>query len=154
MRGEFHRADGLILPNNISLAGAGIVMAAAFNLTPTEWWLALVAGAPALDMTIGDMVEPAIGTNGYARQELTHDAVGWPTIAVSNDQMYVESAAATFAAVGGNFSQSIQRVALLVTDTYNAANVVVALSAPLPTPLLVTPATPLASRQFKYRVYL
>lgn len=154
MRGEFRFANGLIVPNNISLVGAQAMLESAFNLVEREWWVALVSGPPTLDMTMLDMTEPAIGVNGYARQELTHDDTGWPTVAVSGDQAYVESAVVTFAAVGGNFDKAIQRCALLGTDTYSSGDDVWSLSSPLPAEVVITPTTLLADRQFTYRVYL
>lgn len=154
MRGEFRFANGLILPNNVSLVGAQTILESAFNLTVQTWYVALVSGPPTLDMTMGDMTEPTIGTNGYARQALAHDAVGWPTIDASGDQAYVESATVTFAAVGGDFDEAIQRCALLGTNTFNAGDSVWALSAPLPTELVITPTTLLVNRQFTYRLYL
>lgn len=154
MRGEFRFSNGLILPNNISLAGAEAILESAFNLTAREWWVALVGGPPTLDMTMNQMTEPTIGVNGYARQELTHDNVGWPTIAASGDQIYVESKVLTFAAVGGDFDQAIQRCALLGFDTYDDTHDVWALSSPLPLEIVIGPSTALVDRQFTYRVYL
>lgn len=154
MRGQFIRRDGLILPNNVSLAGAEAILAAAFQGAAQSWYAALVSGPPTLDMTSADLTEPTIGTNGYARIEIAQSAVGWPVIAQQNNEMYVESDWLTWAAVGGDFNQAIQRLALLGTSTYTAGDDVLALSAPLPTEYIITPSTDLANRQFKYQLFL
>lgn len=154
MRGEFRFRNGLVVPNNISLVGAQAILESAFQLAEREWWVALVSGPPTLDMTEGDITEPTIGVNGYAREELTHDDTGWPTIAVSGDQAYVESRLITFEATGGDFDAAIQRCALLTNDTYGAGQDILALSAPLPTEIVISPSTLEADRQFTYRVYL
>lgn len=154
MRGEFRFADGLILPNNISLAGAKAILDSAFRLQAQTWFAALVSGPPTLDMVQGDLSEPTIGINGYARVALPHNSTGWPTVSDVNGQAYVESAQITFEATGGDFSAPYQRLALVLTETRSLSGVVVALSAPLPFERVVTPATPLVERQFTYRVYL
>jgi hypothetical protein len=154
VRGEFRFRNGLIVPNNVSLVGAQAVLESAFNLTARTWYVALVSGPPTLDMTMADMIEPTIGTNGYARQALTHDDTGWPTIGVSNDQAYVESALVTFEATGGAFDEAIQRCALLGTATHSPTDDVWSLSSPLPLELTIDESTDLADRQFNYRLYL
>lgn len=154
MRGQFVRGDGLILPNNVSLAGAEVILRGAFRLTPQAFFAALVTGAPTKSMTQADMVEPAIGTNGYARQAITQDAVGWPTIGTVASERYIESAWVTFEAVGGDFSAPVQRVALLGYATLDLAHPIFALSALMPEEITITPATPLANRRFKYQFFL
>lgn len=154
MRGEFRFHNGLILPNNISLAGAQAILDSAFRLEAQTWYVGLVSGAPSLDMTQADMTEPTIGVNGYARVALAHDSVGWPIIGEANGAAYVESANCVFAASGGNFNEPFQRCALLLTPTYSAAGIVVSLSAPLPTERVITPTTPSEDRTFNYRIYL
>jgi len=154
MRGEFITKGGLILPNNISSEGARVILAAAFRNDVPTWYMALVRGVPSLTMTSATLTEPTIGTNGYARVGVARSNVGWPTEGVSAGERFIETDWITFAASGGNFNQAIQRVALLGTNAYNAANPVYALSAALPAERVITPSTALGDRQFKYRVYI
>lgn len=154
MRGEFRFASGLIVPNNISIAGAKAILESAFWLQSRTWFAALVSGAPATDMLEGDLTEPTIGVNGYARVALEHSQVGWPVSGSQNGQAYIESKDAVFVASGGNFNQPIQRVALLLGATPVSLRDVVSLSSPLPTELTIGPSTPLDVRTFNYRIYL
>lgn len=154
MRGQFVRRDGLTLPNNVSLAGAEAILKGAFRLTAQAWYAALVTGSASPIMTMGDMDEPAIGTNGYARVAIAQSGVGWPTLGTLVNEKYIESDWLTFTASGGNFSIPVQRIALLGFATYSAAHPVFALSAILPEEITITPATLLANRQFKYQFFL
>jgi hypothetical protein len=154
MEGRFIRGDGLILPNNISQAGAAAILAAAFRNDVPAFFLGLVSGAPTPTMTLADMIEPTIGTNGYARQAVTRNAAGWPEQGVVGNQRYISTDWITFAAAGGNFNQPIQRVALFNTGVANPVNPVWALSSPMADPIVITPATPLVERKFKYAVYI
>lgn len=154
MRGQFIRGDGLVLPNNISNAGAQMILASAFKNTVPTFYMALVRGIPSADMTFADMFEPTIGVNGYARVEIERSAVGWPVEGLSGGERYIESKFCTFAASVGDFDDSIQRLALCSTNSYVGSDAVYALSVPLPAELTITPTTPLASRQFKYQIYI
>lgn len=154
MRGQFIRGDGLILPNNVSLAGAEMILKGAFRLTAQSMYAGLVAGTPTLAMTMNDMVEPTIGTNGYARVAIAQTALGWPTIGLLVNEKYIESDWLTFEATGGDFDQAIQRVALLGFNTYDGAHDIFALSAALPAEITIGVATPLAERRFKYQFFL
>ena len=155
MRGEFRFSNGLVVPNNISLAGAKLILESAFNLTPRTWFVALVSGAPTINMTQGDMTEPSVGVGGYARIPLAHDNLGWPVVSDVNGQAYVESAVITFAAdPDTQFDAAIQRTALVLTSVRTPSSPVVALSAPLPAELIIDSDTPEVDRQFTYRIYL
>lgn len=154
MRGEFRGRDGLVLPNNITSEGARVILAAAFRNDVPTFYAGLVTGVPSLSLTSATLTEPAIGTNGYARVAIARSAVGWPTQGESAGERYIETDWLTFTASGGDFSQAIQRVALLGTSTYNSADLVYALSAALPATRVIGPSTDLSLRQFKYRVYI
>lgn len=154
MRGEFIRGDGLVIPNNISKAGAAVILAAALRNDVPTLFAALVTGVPSPNMTFATMVEPTIGTNGYGRISIPRTNVGWPTLGNVGDETFCESQTFTFTAAGGNFNQAVQRVALVGSNAYNVNDPVYALSAALPAPLTIGPATLLAERQFKYRIYL
>lgn len=154
MRGEFIRGDGLVIPNNVSLAGAEMFLRAAFQGVATTLWVGLVAGAPTLEMTMADMTEPTIGSNGYARAELTQDETGWPVVTSSATEVYVESEFMTWVATPEEFDQAVQRLALLGSDTYSPANEVYALSGLMPNEIIIGPTTDESLRKFKYRLYI
>lgn len=154
MRGQFTRRDGLILPNNISKAGAKMILSAAFRNDVPTFYAGLVKGTPSLTMTMASMTEPTIGINGYARISIPRNSTGWPTENEVGGERFIETDWLTFAAVGGDFDKTIQRIALLSSAAYDSADDVLALSAALPTELQITPTTPLVNRQFKYAVFI
>lgn len=154
MRGEFIRADGLVIPNNVSLAGAEAFLRAAFQDTNPSFWVGLVTGAPTLGMKMADMVEPTHGVNGYSRLQLTRDADGWPIVSTSATEVYVESEFLTWTAIGGPFDKPVQRLALLGSDVYSVDAPVYALSGLMPAEIVIGPATDESLRKFKYRLYI
>lgn len=154
MRGEFIRGDGQVIPNNISLEGAKLILGSAFRDSGLNLYMCLVSGAPSIDMTQGDMLEPVLGTNGYARQLIEKGEDDWLVVGNLGDEAYIESKMVTFEATGGDFSRGIQRMALVTTSALSALSPVVSLSSPLTTELVITPTTDLVDRQFKYRIYL
>jgi len=154
MRGQFIRGDGLILPNNVSQAGAAMILRGAFRLTSQPIYAALVRGAPTLSMRMVSMSEPTIGVNGYNRVFIPQDENSWPQLGEFNSETFIRSMWLPFAAVGGSFDKPIQRIALVGSAIYNPTDPVFALSAPLEVPLVITPDTPLAYRRFRYQFYL
>jgi hypothetical protein len=88
-RGEFRFANGLVIPNNVTDVGAGLLLAAALRNTVIEFWIGLCSGVFAQDLQIEDLVEPTIATNGYARKAVARDIVGWPGDGVVNGISYV-----------------------------------------------------------------
>lgn len=154
MRGQFVRADGLVIPNNVTLAGADAVLRAAFRSEGLTIYAGLIRGATGLNQTSADVVEPTIGTNGYGRIQIENDATGWPSILQSNNEKYAESKLLTFAAVGGAFDEAIQRVMLIGTNTYTGTDSILAMSELLPAEITIDENTLLANRQFKYQFFL
>ncbi len=152
LRGEFHCANGLVIPNNITKFGAATILAAAMRNTVPAFWVGLVDGVPDPDLQLEDLTEPTF-TNGYARIAITRDGTGWPTTGEVNGEPYIESGWLTWAATGGNFSEQIRRMVIVPDDTDTTGNVF-ALSAALPALLTITPTTLEADRRFKYRIYL
>jgi hypothetical protein len=153
LRGEFIRGDGLVTPNNLTLYGAGKLLEAALQNDALSLYMGLCTAVPAYGLRQQDIVEPTIGVNGYARQALAQDSTDWPTTGSLNNEAYIESKVLTFAASGGNFSSTFTRLFLgfsldaLTGDIFS-------LGSALPAPLLITPTTLLADRQYKYRLYL
>lgn len=154
MRGEFIRYDGLVIPNNISIAGAQAILRAAFHGDSLPIWAALVQGPPTIDMTMADMTEPTVGVNGYARIAIVQDDTGWITIDDNGTEAYIESDWLEWVATSTGFDEAIQRVALVGTETYSGTDDVIALSSLMPAEITIVPATLLADRRFKYRLYL
>lgn len=154
LRGEFIRADGLVIPNNITSWGAARILRAAMLNVDSEWWVALVNVVPEQDLQIEDLNEPTIGVNGYERIEILRSIVGWPAEGTLNGEFYVESGFLTWEAVGGDFDAAVTRMAILTSETDTDGEEVVCLSGAFPAELTVTPETAEADRKFKYRIYL
>jgi len=152
LRGEFHRADGLVIPNNITTFGARALLAMGFRGEACTLSVGLCSGVYDPDLVIGDLVEPTT-TNGYARIALARNATDWPTEDSLNGEEYAESKNVFWTASGGNFSAPITRLFLFMVSS-DFTGGIFGLSAALPEPLLITPTTPLGERTFRYRVYL
>ncbi len=153
LRGEFIRADGLVIPNNLTIFGADTLLKAALRNTVPTFWVGLVDGVPETELQIEDLDEPTIGTNGYARQQITRDSTGWPVADVLNGEPYLESLWLTWAASGGSFDQAIRRLMIVPSQT-DITGDVFALSAPLEGLVTIGVATVEDDRKFKYRLYL
>jgi len=155
LRGEFRFENGLIVPNNVTLVGAGLILAAALRDSAISFWVGLCSAVYEPDLRIEDLVEPTLATNGYARLAVARDstAAGWPSGGVVNGENYLESLALTWAAVGGPFDQPVTRMFICQSAT-DLAGDVIALSAGLPDDLVITPDVALEDRTFKYRLYL
>lgn len=153
LRGEFIRADGLVIPNNITVFGAQTILYAAMRNTVPTFWVGLVDAVPTQDLQIEDCQEPVIGTHGYGRIQILRSTPGWPGSGTVNAEPYVESDWLIWTATGGAFSLAIRRL-MLVTSDVAVTGDVFALSAPLPEAILIDAATPEADRKFKYRIYL
>lgn len=154
MRGQFIRGDGLIIPNNVTLDGAAMILAAALRNTVPSFWYGLVTGNPLNTMVSTDIVEPAIGTNGYARIQVTRDATGWPTIATNGTEKLAQTKNLVWLPAGGNFDKPIQRLALFDAAGYSPTGKIYALSAPLPAAVVLGPATPAPQRTFVHQLYI
>ena len=152
MRGMFILGTGLVVRNNVTVKGAALILGRALRGQSGSIYMALVRGAYEPEVLLTSLVEPTIGVNGYARQEIASPS-DWTGPVESDSCAYVASNEKTFAASGGDFDQAIRRVALLDHPTSNTANVL-ALSSPLPADLTIGPATPLVDRTFEYRLYL
>lgn len=152
LRGEFIRADGLVIPNNITTYGIAKILGWGLAAQSYSLFMGLANCNPSTTLDASDLAEPTIGVEGYARQEIAQGA-GWPTTGVLNDETYFETAQFTFTATGVGFNKAISRLALITSETDIVGGIVVSLSGALPAEYVITPATDLASRQFKYRIY-
>lgn len=153
LSGVFIFANGLEVSNNITKAGASAILAAAFQGVELDLWVGLCDAVPDADLVLEDLTEPAIGTNGYARQSLPIGLQYWPTLDEIAGAQYVESEWITWQPNGGSFSQPIRR--MFLTDSEDAVEGdVFCLSAALPQAITIGLDTAEADRKFKYRVYL
>ena len=101
LRGEFRFENGLIVPNNITIAGAAMILAGAFRATPTVFHVGLCNAVFESDLTIADLDEPTLAVNGYARLAVARDIVGWPGGGEVNGESYLESLPLVWTPVGG-----------------------------------------------------
>lgn len=152
LHGEFLQGDGLVIPNNVALAGARAILGMALRGGTCVMSVGLCSGVYTPGLLITDLVEPTV-TNGYARIGLNRNTTDWPTEGSVNGERYVESKALVWTASGGNFSSPITRMFLIFTSADFPAGIF-ALSSALPLPLLITPTTPVDDRTFRYRLYL
>lgn len=153
LRGEFRCGSGLVIPNNVTEAGARAILVGALRNIFSTLYVGLCSAVYEPDLQIQDIVEPTLALNGYARQAVARDSTGWPSDGLVNGENYLETLPLIFSAAGGDFSQPVTRLFLSQTANGTTGDVL-ALSAPLPDDLLITPTTPLVDRTFKYRLYL
>lgn len=145
--------------SNVTIFGRSVLLAAALRNTVPTFWVGLVDASPDPELLIADCIEPTIGVNGYQRIQITRNDAGWITAGTLNGQPWLESDWLIWAATGGPFDKTVQRLMLVcnstnIVDDESDANLkVVALSAAMPLPLTVNPATLEANRKFKYRLY-
>jgi len=154
LRGEFVRGDGLILPNNVSLAGSQAILTAWARGTVPTFVFGLIKGSPTLTMTETNVGEPTIGHNGYNRIAVTRDVNGWPVFGNVGVENYIGTKPLVFTPTGGAFDQPIQRVALFDSLTKDPAHNIYSMSAPLQNEVILDVSTPVEQRTFYYRLYL
>lgn len=152
IRGEFKRADGLRIPNNVTQFGIETLLDLALRHQVATFHVGLCNAVYNPTLNIADIDEPTIGVNGYARKAVTQDIVGWPVDGLINGEVFYETAFLIWAAAGGDYDLAVTRMFICLHDT-SLVVPVFALSAPMPEELLIQPATPEANRKFKYQLY-
>lgn len=115
-----------------------------------NFYVGLCSDTPTETMTLADIVNEVSETNGYARQAITRDAAGWPTIESVNGAFRAVSAVFTFAAVGGPFDKSFDRLFLCSADS-GTDGTLFSFSGRLPQPISLQVAN---SFPAVYRLYL
>lgn len=158
LRGEFRRADGLVIPNNVTVAGKQTLLGLALrNAYPdvgyAGMFVGLCQGVYTPGLLVQDLTEPTIATNGYARIALARNSTDWPVTGVVNNRPYMESKDLIWTATGGEFSEAITRLFIAFTLA-GVTGDVFALSGALPEELLIDEDTLVGDRTFRYRVYL
>lgn len=154
LNGRFTRSDGLVMPNTITEIGRRELLASAFKGDALNLYAALVFGAAGPVALESDLVEPTIGVNGYARVALAKNGVDWPNLDMEGALARIASKLITFTAVGGNFDQEVNRIALMRGAARDNAREVWSIGSVMLAPITITPATPLIQRQFSYAVRL
>lgn len=142
LRGQFIRGDGAIIPNNITKAGALLLLKGCFQDVTRGFILHLADAAYTPDLAVADLGVPS-NLGGYAGKEVT-----FPTSGFVNNEAYVESAAAVWAPTVA-YSKTISRLALLAEPGTIVFGVSQAFA-----PIVLTPDTAIELRTFRYRVYL
>ena len=115
-----------------------------------NWFVGLCEETPGETDTLVSITTEPTSQGGYARQPITRDATGWPTISQVNDAFRGLSIQITFAAAGADFSRTIQR-AFLTNIVSGTAGRLFAYSGLLPNPLLITDGNNLP---VKYELFL
>lgn len=151
-RGEFIRADGLVIPNNVMTYGVRTILKAALWNEAPAFHMALVNCNPDPDLLASNLNEPTF-VNGYARKTIARSNVGWPVFSQLNGETYFETPYFVWTAAGGNFDKPVNRLAIINHATDRIGQIVVALSGAFPAEVTITPTTPEVDRSFKYRLY-
>ena len=90
LKGKYIRGDGLILPNNVTLAGAAFIMAAALQNSYAAIYMGLVQAVPDVNLLESACIEPTIGTNGYARQLINRNNTDWATTGIAGVEAWIK----------------------------------------------------------------
>ena len=132
MRGQYiQHESGLILPNTVPNEGEESFLKMLFrddrSDLATNWFIGVTSVTPDNTTVLSDITdEPTTG--GYARQEITPDLVGWPTISSVNGVFRTLSKLFTFAAVGADYDQPFTR--FFMASVASGAGILYSISAP------------------------
>lgn len=152
LRGEFVRADGLIIPNNVTTYGVKSFFRWALRNEDYDLHMGLANCSPNAVLQVENLNEPTLASGGYSRQPIPR-TTGWPIFGLFNGEQYYESQIFVFEAEADGFDRPVNRLALINSETDVIGEKVVALSGPLPEELTIRTTTPLEARSFKYRIY-
>ena len=147
MRGQFRlflpKGKEIILPNTVTQEGEDAFLKMIFQNNDTiiagggNFYMGLCNQIPdQVDTMASITTEPTIGTGGYARQPITRDAPGWPTIDVVNTRKRITSAQFTFTASAADFDADFTRV-FMNTDLTGFAGTLFSYSAALDSAILL-----------------
>lgn len=106
-----------VLPNLVTNEGEESFLKMLFRADVADvssggnFYLGLCLNGPAETDELTNLTEPTTA-GGYARQAVTRDASGWPTLDEVNGVKRIATGTITFSASGANFSTAINRVFL------------------------------------------
>lgn len=116
-----------------------------------NWYVGLCGSNTLTESSVLADISDEVGTsNGYARQALTRDLTGWPTVARVDPYFRALSATATFTASGGDFDATFTRP-FLTNASAGTTGILYAVANPLLTPVLVLDTE---SFNLNYELYL
>lgn len=99
---------------------------------------------PSETTVYADLVGEPTSTGGYARQAVTRDASGWPTIDTAGAMVRAVTDVVTFSAAGANYDRAVSRMFLSTSPNAVTPGILISVSAPM-TPRVITPADPFAA---------
>lgn len=159
MRGQFKLwlpSGLLVLPNNVLDEGEEsflkmIVQASVADVAAGgNFYVGMCGLTFAESTTLATLVGEPTVTNGYARKAVTRNATDWPTVDLVGGVRRAATGILTFTASGGNFSVGFSRL-FLCNVASGSAGKLFSVSGALPSPIIVTPTTPLP---VTYELYL
>ena len=152
MRGAFTDGRGLVIPNNITVAGRQSLLEAALKNIYTPLYVGLCVGTYEDGLQVEDLEEPTLGVNGYVRKLIPRDITGWITEGTINNEAYLETDWLIWVATGSGFDKPMHRMFICFTASDTDGDVF-ALSGTLPAERTILAATAEADRKFKYTIY-
>lgn len=153
MHGEFvfskNDKDGILIPDTVqrirnTIVDEGedeflkMIMRADLSTIAAggNWYLGLCNQVPVETHVLTDITtEPTIGVGTYARQIITRDSTGFPTLGRVNGVGFIRSTVEVFAASGADFDAPFSRAFLC--DVASGAGILFAYSGALTTPITV-----------------
>lgn len=148
MPGRFIFGDeGHVINNTLTHEGENALLRMLFQNDNTivasgaNFFLGLCGDVFTLDTTLATLGGEPTATAGYARQPLPRSAVGWPTLAQLNGVWMLRSETVNFTPTGSGFSTQIQR-AFICSVVSGSAGKLIAVSGPLPAPIILPVGTP------------
>ncbi len=89
---------------------------------------------------LADVTGEPTGAGGYARQAISRDAIGWPTISAVNGIWRARSVAVNFAASGADFDKPLHRL-FLCNAASGTTGILYGYSSALTMPVTITDGT-------------
>lgn len=122
MRGQFVLFPGtpkqIIIPNRVVDTGEQSFLQMIFQGSIADvalggnFYIGLCEEVPDDTDTLATITTEPTSAGGYAREAVTRDAIGWPTVQLINTDYMIESKTVTFTATGADFSRAINRLFL------------------------------------------
>lgn len=160
IHGQFRFFPGtkreIVVPNLITDEGEKsflkmIMQADVIDVTAGgNFFLGLSEETPGETDTLATITTEPTSAGGYARQSFARNLTGVPTVEIINDAHRAVSLLLTFAAVGADFSRSIQR-AFLTNILSGTAGLLFSYSGLLPNPITILNGNDI---QVKFELFL